>query len=240
MQWVRAACVRPAPSMRVCARSYLGRASIAKTVVDILQQLRIQIPLEYQANAARLADARAARQLERAVAGRAAPPAPDGRSPAPAGGGADARAQGCSSEVPTVRRRPRSAEAREPEDADEAGALDARARGAAHHHRDHPRAALLRQPLAAHPLAARRPDARRAHGRRGAVRAELPDGDRPALLDPGGQRLPGALRAAGADLLRALPGGFRGQVAPRADDARRAGPALLPLGARMHPRLREE
>lgn len=35
MQWVRAACVRPAPSMRVCARSYLGRASIAKTVVDI-------------------------------------------------------------------------------------------------------------------------------------------------------------------------------------------------------------
>eukprot|EP00964_Phaeocystis_antarctica_P086795 scaffold55002_cov34-Phaeocystis_antarctica.AAC.1 len=42
MQWVRAACVRPASSMRVCARSYLGRASIAKTVVDILQQLQIQ------------------------------------------------------------------------------------------------------------------------------------------------------------------------------------------------------
>ena len=37
MQWVRAACVQPAPCMRVCARSYLGRASIAKTVVDILQ-----------------------------------------------------------------------------------------------------------------------------------------------------------------------------------------------------------
>ena len=35
MQWVRAACVRPAPAMRVCARSYLGRASIVKTVVDI-------------------------------------------------------------------------------------------------------------------------------------------------------------------------------------------------------------
>ena len=42
MQWVRAACVRPAPSMRVCAWSYLGRASVAKTVVDILQQLQIQ------------------------------------------------------------------------------------------------------------------------------------------------------------------------------------------------------
>jgi len=42
MQWVRAACVRPAPSMRVCARSYLGRASIAKTVVDILQQLHFK------------------------------------------------------------------------------------------------------------------------------------------------------------------------------------------------------
>ena len=38
MQWVRAACVRPAPAMRVCARSYLDRASIVKTVVDILQQ----------------------------------------------------------------------------------------------------------------------------------------------------------------------------------------------------------
>ena len=35
MQWVRAACVRSAPAMRVCARSYLGRASIVKTVVDI-------------------------------------------------------------------------------------------------------------------------------------------------------------------------------------------------------------
>ena len=35
MQWVRAACVRPAPPMRVCARSYLCRASIVKTVVDI-------------------------------------------------------------------------------------------------------------------------------------------------------------------------------------------------------------
>ena len=43
MQWVRAACVRPAPSMRVCARSYLGRASIAKTVVDILQQLQFKL-----------------------------------------------------------------------------------------------------------------------------------------------------------------------------------------------------
>ena len=42
MQWVRAACVRPAPCMRVCARSYLGRASIAKTVVDILQQLQFK------------------------------------------------------------------------------------------------------------------------------------------------------------------------------------------------------
>ena len=41
MQWMRAACVRPAPSMRVCAWSYLGRASVAKTVVDILQQLQI-------------------------------------------------------------------------------------------------------------------------------------------------------------------------------------------------------
>ena len=41
MLWVRAACVRPAPSMRVCARSYLGRANVAKTVVDILQQLQI-------------------------------------------------------------------------------------------------------------------------------------------------------------------------------------------------------
>ena len=35
MLWVRAACVRPAPAMRVCARSYLGRAGIAKTVVDM-------------------------------------------------------------------------------------------------------------------------------------------------------------------------------------------------------------
>ena len=44
MQWVRAACVRPAPCMRVCARSYLGRASIAERVVDILQQqLQIQM-----------------------------------------------------------------------------------------------------------------------------------------------------------------------------------------------------
>ena len=43
MQWVRAACVRPASCMRVCARSYLSRASIAKTVVDILQQLQIQM-----------------------------------------------------------------------------------------------------------------------------------------------------------------------------------------------------
>ena len=42
MQWVRAACVRPAPSMRVCARSYLGRASIAKTVVDIFATTSIQ------------------------------------------------------------------------------------------------------------------------------------------------------------------------------------------------------
>eukprot|EP00964_Phaeocystis_antarctica_P114846 scaffold78800_cov100-Phaeocystis_antarctica.AAC.1 len=42
MQWVRAACVRPAPCMRVCARSYLGRASIAKTVADILQQLQFK------------------------------------------------------------------------------------------------------------------------------------------------------------------------------------------------------
>ena len=38
MQSVRAACVRPAPSMRVCARSHFGRASIAKAVVHILQQ----------------------------------------------------------------------------------------------------------------------------------------------------------------------------------------------------------
>ena len=42
MQWVRAACVRPGLCMRVCAWSYLGRASVAKTVVDILQQLQIQ------------------------------------------------------------------------------------------------------------------------------------------------------------------------------------------------------
>ena len=35
MLWVRAACVRPAPSMRVCAWSYIGRAIVAKTVFDI-------------------------------------------------------------------------------------------------------------------------------------------------------------------------------------------------------------
>ena len=34
MLWVRAACVRPAPSMRVCAWSYIGRAIVAKTVFD--------------------------------------------------------------------------------------------------------------------------------------------------------------------------------------------------------------
>ena len=34
-QWVCAACVRPGLCMRVCAWSYLGRAIVAKTVVDI-------------------------------------------------------------------------------------------------------------------------------------------------------------------------------------------------------------
>ena len=38
MQWVRAACVRPGLCMRVCAWSYLGRAIVVKTAVDILQQ----------------------------------------------------------------------------------------------------------------------------------------------------------------------------------------------------------
>jgi len=54
MQWVRAACVRPAPSMRVCARSYLGRASIAKTVVDIFATTSIQKSVCLSAQASRV------------------------------------------------------------------------------------------------------------------------------------------------------------------------------------------
>ena len=35
VQWVRAACVRPAPCMREYARSFFRRAGVTKTTIDI-------------------------------------------------------------------------------------------------------------------------------------------------------------------------------------------------------------